>query len=130
MAGQGVRVLDVGQCNLDHTNISRLLQENFAAAVDRAASPDQVFYMVGYYDYDLVLVNRILDADGSEGLALIKRMKEDEATRELPVMLISDLEDAQALAEAAGAVPGFGKKALNDPRTVELLSQHLQPARS
>ena len=127
MGAEGVRVLDVGQCAMDHTNISQLLRESFGATVDRAASADQVFYMAGFYTYDLVLVNRVFDADGSEGLALIKRLKEEEATRETPVMLISDREDAQALAEAAGAVRGFGKKSLGDPKTVELLGKHLHP---
>jgi CheY-like chemotaxis protein len=120
-----VRVLDVGQCALDHGNISRLLKDQFGATVDRAASYDQVFYMAGFYDYQLVLVNRIFDADGSEGLELIRRLKTDPATRDMPVMMVSNYPDAQAAAQEIGAVPGFGKATLEAPATIELLSRVL-----
>ena len=40
-------------------------------------------------------------------------------------MLVSNLEDAQAQAVAAGAQPGFGKAALQKPRTIELLREYL-----
>lgn len=56
---------------------------------------------------DLLLVNRVLDGrygDG-EGLRLIR----EAVSRGVPAMLISNYADAQAAAEAAGAVPGFGK---------------------
>ena len=35
------------------------------------------------------------------------------------MMLVSNFEDAQAEAEAAGALPGFGKTQMYDPRTRE-----------
>jgi hypothetical protein len=50
---------------------------------------------------------------------LIRQMKTDPALQALPVMLVSDYEDAQAEAIAAGAAPGFGKSALYGPLVVE-----------
>lgn len=56
---------------------------------------------------DLILVNRILDGryEDEQGLGLIRRAVQ----RGVPAMLISNYPDAQAAAEQAGAVPGFGK---------------------
>ena len=125
MSQHTVRVLDVGQCNPDHTAIATLLKNEFGAVVDRAAGYEQIQHMIGFYDYDLILVNRILDADGSEGLVLIEQLKTDDATRAVPVMMVSNFADAQAEAQASGAVLGFGKNALSDPATVAQLRPYL-----
>lgn len=117
-----LRVLDVGQCSMDHNNISRLLKTHFDAAVDRAKSIDQVLYMTGFYEYDLVLVNRIFDEDGAQGLELIRQMKANPELSEVPVMLVSNHDDAQQSACDAGALPGFGKASLDDPATLERLA--------
>ncbi|HRX84312.1 MAG TPA: hypothetical protein P5572_04760 [Phycisphaerae bacterium] len=121
------RVLDVGQCDPDHAGIARLLKENFEVTVDRAKSSEQVDYMMGFYDYDLVLVNRIFDADGSEGLELIKQLKSGER-RGTPVMLVSNYADAQEQAQALGALPGFGKSQLTEPQTLERIQAVLGAA--
>jgi PleD family two-component response regulator len=116
------RILDVGQCNMDHGNISRMLKQHFDAIVDRAKSIDQVMYMTGFYDYDLVLVNRVFDEDGAEGLELIRRLKAHPELSSVPVMLVSNFDDAQQSACDAGALPGFGKSELDAPQTIERLS--------
>lgn len=122
------RVLDVGQCDFDHGNIARLLKENFDVTVDRAKSAEQVEYMMGFYDYDLVLVNRVFDADGSEGLAFIEQLKGGDATRGVPVMLVSNHADAQSEAQALGALAGFGKAQLDEAQTLERIRAVLAPA--
>jgi len=119
------RVLDAGQCDLDHANITRLLKENFDVAVDRAKSFEQVQYMMGYYDYDLVLVNRVFDAGGAPGLELIAQLKRGAETAQVPVMLVSNHDDAQSAAIELGALRGFGKAALADAATVTLLKSVL-----
>ena len=121
MCDTRLRVLDVGQCDLDHTNITRMLKENFEVAVDRAKSAEQAEYMMGFYDYDLVLVNRLFDTDGSEGLAFIAALKDSPETRDVPAMLVSNHADAQASAEALGALPGFGKDHLGSGPTLDKL---------
>lgn len=113
------RVLDVGQCSRDHGAIRRLLASNFGCAVDRANTADDALRMVCEGGYALVLVNRILDADGSEGLDLIRRLTSDARTRDVPVMLVSNYAEAQAAAVQAGARRGFGKAELDAPETIE-----------
>jgi hypothetical protein len=41
-------------------------------------------------------------------------------------MLVSDLPDAQAEAEAAGALPGFGKRLMGTPELGEAVTRGLQ----
>jgi CheY-like chemotaxis protein len=75
--------------------------------------------------YDLVLVNRIFDANGAEGLELVRRLKADERTAQTPVMMVSNYDDAQDAAVAVGAERGFGKDRLNDAETTQRLSSFL-----
>jgi len=120
--GSKRRVLDVGQCDFDHARISRMLADGFNAHVDRAHDADAACEAVAREVYDLVLINRLLDVDGSEGTALIERLLADDTTRDTPVMLVSNYPDAQEGAVRLGAEPGFGKDALDDAATLELLA--------
>jgi len=119
-------VLDVGQCNADHHNISAMLQEAFDAQIIRAHTAADAMAAAREHRLDLVLVNRILDADHTEGLKVIHGLKTDDATRTLPVMLVSNYADAQEQAMGLGAVRGFGKAALSKPETVNLLANYLR----
>ncbi len=119
------RVLDVGQCAFDHGNISAMLAERFSVHVDQTHTVHEAIERVANVGYDLVLVNRILDGNGQEGLDLVRGMKADERVRATPVMLVSNYDEAQAAAVAAGAVRGFGKSAIADPQTAELLAEYL-----
>ena len=120
-------VLDVGQCVPDHYAICALIEDHFDANVEPATTADDVFKAVASDAYALILVNRVFDADGDSGLELIRRLQADDATRSMPVMLITNYPAAQAEATALGAQPGFGKANLHDPATVDLLAQHLGP---
>jgi two-component system chemotaxis response regulator CheY len=115
------KVLDVGQCDYDHGNISRLLQSHFRVAVDRAHTPGDALARLASIRYDLVLLNRVFDHDGSAGLDLLRQLKNDDRLRHLPVMLITNYEDVQEQAVELGALPGFGKADLHDQRTLERL---------
>jgi len=108
------KVLDVGQCDADHSRISAWLGENFSVEIDRAHSHDEAIKMVHEVEYDLVLLNRIMDADGTAGMDVLNGIKSDAATRETNVMVISNFEDAQKSAVSSGAVEGFGKAAMNE----------------
>lgn len=119
-------VLDVGQCSLDHGNISQLLSEAFGAVVQQADSLDQAMEAVRRGGFDLVLVNRIFDADGVEGLELIRRLRADSETAATPVMLVSNFQDAQDAAVSLGANPGFGKSALEAHDTLDRLASILR----
>lgn len=119
------RVLNVGQCDLDHGNISRLLTDELNAEVERAASNDAAFQALKSGGIDLVLVNRVFDADGALGLEFIKRIKSDDATRGTPVLLVSNFAEAQDAAVALGAKRGFGKDSLASKETRDLLASLL-----
>jgi response regulator RpfG family c-di-GMP phosphodiesterase len=114
------RVLNVGQCSMDHGAISRVLRIRFGAEIIAAHSQDESIALLRQSPFSLVLVNRLFDADGSHGLELIERIKVDEALASIPVMLVSNFEEAQQAAIQAGAAPGFGKASLGSP---EMLSK-------
>jgi len=119
------RVLSVGQCFADHSSIRRTLEQHFAVEVIPAATMAEVRARLQQERYDLILVNRIFDADGVSGLALIEILKQEEKSRHLPVMLVSNYEDAQREAVAQGALPGFGKASLGQPQMLGRLQNVL-----
>lgn len=119
------RVLSVGQCGFDHGGISRALHKAFGAEVVRADSAQEALQLLRADPFAVVLVNRVFDADGNSGLDLVRAIKSDERLHELPVMLVSNYEEAQQEAVAAGAAPGFGKNALGRPEMLARLEPYL-----
>ena len=82
-------------------------------------------------DSPVVRANRALAVgfrDGPDaGLAVLEKVKSDEHLRELPVMLVSNYEDAQQQAMEKGAFPGFGKAALGQPQMLSRVKAVLAP---
>src|SRR5258706_7741866 len=116
-----MKILDVGQCGFDGPRMARLWHEALGAEVDCANTGDNAVEMLQRTDYDVVLVNRVLAADKFSGLEAIKRLL--VLQREIPVMLVSDLAEAQDAAVALGAVRGFGKAHLGERSTLDLVSR-------
>ena len=114
-------VVDLGQCDPDHASIKRVV-EPLGVTVVRAHSESDVKKLIAEGGVALVLVNRILDADGSDGMAIIKELVDQ---RSAPVMLVSNYPEYQQRAVEIGALPGFGKSALQDPATVQLVMRAL-----
>ena len=119
------RVLDVGQCDADHASISRLILEGFDAEVVRAHSDVEVMGALSSDHFDLVLINRKMDRDHSDGIDIIHQIKSDPTVKDVAVMLVTNFADHQALAIEAGAIPGFGKAELRDSGTREKLASVL-----
>ena len=117
------RVLNVGQCDYDHGSISRYLQSKYAAEVMAADSEGQALVSLRTGAFDLVLVNRLFDGDGTPGLALIRSIKGDPDLAQIPVMLVSNYAEAQAEAKELGALPGFGKGDIGSGRSVAALEE-------
>ena len=107
------RILSVGQCGFDHQSISGYLADRFNAQVEEADGIDDARQAMRSARFSLVLVNRVLDQDGSSGLDLIRAFKEDPDTAAVPMMLVSDHPEAQQAARNLGALPGFGKAELH-----------------
>lgn len=116
------RVLSVGQCPIDGPRLGIFLRDVLGARVDTADSADAAIRAAAgprAERYDLVLVNRVLAADGSSGLEVVSALR--AAGCPAPIMLISDLESAQHDAQRRGAVRGFGKSDMDDPDVAERL---------
>jgi hypothetical protein len=112
------RVGLVGHCGFDAPQLERLVQAALPEAtvhvINRQNELDEV---AG--EGCLLLINRVLDGrfDADDSLAMIRTYAEqDHGPR---TMLISNYADSQDEAVAAGAVRGFGKNALGDPKTAE-----------
>ena len=69
----------------------------------------------------LVLINRVFDFDSYSGLRYIEELRADDRFRAIPVMLVSNFDDAQSEAVQLGAAPGFGKASLGQPAMLERL---------
>lgn len=113
------RVLDVGQCGPDHAAIRSFLGAHFDCEIVQTHGPTDTMAELKGSSYDLVLINRKLDNDYSDGIEIIRQIKADPVTAEVPVMLVTNFPEHQDLAEAAGAVRGFGKLEYDDPTTVQ-----------
>ena len=111
----GLRVLDVGNCGRDHVMIRDFLTRHFDCAVDQAHDAGDALRQMGERAYQLVLVNRKLDVDYSDGIEVIRRLKEHQPTACVPVMLVTNYPEHQDAAVALGAHRGFGKLELDAP---------------
>ena len=119
------RVLDVGQCGYDHGSIARYLKSKYSAEVTAADTQGQALVTLRTGSFDLVLVNRLFDGDGTPGLDLIRSMKADPELAKTPVMLVSNYADAQTEAKTLGALAGFGKGDLGSGQPVAALEEVL-----
>ena len=115
------KVLNVGQCGLDGPAIAQSLRDTFGCSVVDAESVREAGDVLDTQTFDLVLVNRILDATGEEGLELIRRVGDGGP----PVMMISNYADAQDAAEKAGGVRGFGKQDMGQPAMLDAVRPYL-----
>lgn len=122
------RVLDVGQCNPDHAAICRLLETNFDVNVVRTQELADTLREAQKQPCDLILINRKLDIDYSDGMEIVRAIKADPGLASVPVMLITNYPEFQQAAVAEGAVPGFGKDELRLPGTLEKLKAYLAEA--
>jgi hypothetical protein len=121
------RILSVGQCSVDHAAILGTLGRNFDAEIVPADSIGEALAALRDKNFDLVLANRVFEHGGS-GFDLISSMKSDASLRRVPVMLVSDLPEAQRRAEELGALPGFGKAALGRQDVRTRISAVLDPS--
>ncbi len=118
------KVLIVGHCDLDHPQITSLIENNFSAKVTREKLLKNTIECMDKQDYDLVIINRIGAFDQESGLGLIKSIKQYERFK-VPLMMITNFKDQMDKAVEMGAVPGYGKDKLHDKETIELLSKYL-----
>jgi CheY-like chemotaxis protein len=119
------RVLDVGNCVPDHASIRRLVEGRYQAQVAQTHGPEDTLEVLRNERFDLVLVNRKLDRDYTDGLEIIKQIKADPAIADVPVILVTNLAEHQELAVQHGAELGFGKLEFDKPETHAKLEKFL-----
>lgn len=119
------KLLIVGQCDFDYQRIRHIITKSYEIEVYRADSLDDALQSALDRQFDLIMINRLLDTDRSEGMAVLHELKSNPATENTPAMIISDYQETQDAAVAAGAKRGFGKASLDTPETFELLSVFL-----
>lgn len=124
----GINILSIGQCGFDHLSIARFFAQTQQARTDAATTAAEGLSKLAAGSYQLVLVNRIIDGDGSSGIDLVARLCAQPGCP--PVMLVSNYSEAQAAAVAVGALEGFGKSTMGDPATAQRLKAVLTPQRA
>ncbi len=116
-------VLIVGHCDLDHPQITSLIEKRFSAKVTRVKLLKKTIEYLDKQDYNLVIINRIGAFDQENGLELIKTIKQDGRFK-APLMMVTNYKDQMDKAVEIGAVPGYGKDKLHDKETLGLLSKY------
>ena len=123
-------VLSIGQCDFDNGQLRDFIRSldptlKMHAGNDFHETLALLAYSLGHVR--LILVNRVLDIDGSSGIELIRSLRAyADHFGNIPVMLVSDREAAQAQAIAEGALPGFGKSALRSAQTRDRVRQAIE----
>jgi DNA-binding NarL/FixJ family response regulator len=121
MASPSKRVVLVGHCSADTSFLRTALARADRATHVQSAEDQPSLERLLSQGVDLVLVNRLLQwgFDQPSGVELIRQMKQSYPHARL--MLISNYPDAQAAAQAAGAVHGIGKSQLGSEQAVQVL---------
>jgi CheY-like chemotaxis protein len=123
-------VLDIGNCNPDHASMQRMLTSRYDVEVLRADQLSDTIELLGKQKVDLIVINRKLDIDYTDGIEILRHLKQDDATKSIPVMIITNYPEQQLAAVAEGAEYGFGKLEYSQPSTHERLSRFLDPKAS
>lgn len=120
------RVLNVGQCMPDHGSIAQFLKSHFDVEIEKIDSGPDTLDRLRKVSCDLVLINRKMDADYSDGIDILQQIKADASLAQVPVMIISNYKESQDNAVAMGAEYGFGKLELGASDVVARLEPFLK----
>lgn len=118
-------LVDCGNCGPDFHSIRQMVTSNFDATVLQTHGAEDTLELLRSRDVDLITVNRKLDRDYTDGLDVVKLIRADDEVGSVPIMLVTNYPEHQDTAVEAGCVRGFGKLAIRDPETIELLTPYL-----
>ncbi len=120
------KVVLVGHCGPDSSYLRMSIMSAIKGVSILAADDDTELSQVLGDHVDLLLFNRELGYGftESEGVKTIQRLRASNPN--LKMMLVSNYPDSQIAAQAAGALPGFGKRELGTKRVTELLRSALE----
>jgi two-component system chemotaxis response regulator CheY len=117
-------VVLVGHCGADGAylkmTVKKALGDVHVVTVDDAQDFTRALETA---EPDLILFNRELGYgfDPSMGVSVIGALHRTHPN--LKMILVSNYQEAQRDAEAAGALPGFGKRELGTPRVLQVLRE-------
>jgi two-component system, response regulator, stage 0 sporulation protein F len=120
------KIINVGQCVPDHNSIKTFLDSFLDVEIIKIETTEETLSYLKNNSADLVLVNRKLDIDYTDGTILISKMQENQELKHIPIMLISNYPEAQEESVKLGGLYGFGKKELTDEKTKERVKQALK----
>lgn len=118
-------VLDIGNCDPDHFALSKMLTVRYDVRVLRAHHLKDSLDLLQKESIDLILINRKLDVDYSDGLDILGHLKQQDLWKGIPTMIITNYPEHQTAAVDAGAEYGFGKLQYGDSETHSRLSRFL-----
>jgi DNA-binding NarL/FixJ family response regulator len=120
----GQAILLVGHCGVDGPRLQRDLSAGVPGSeVVRVNSLADLEERLQKGRADLLLVNREPVGFEGDGVEIIRAVLKQ--CPEARVMLVSDLEEAQEEAVAAGAMRGFGKRLMGTAKLVEEVERGL-----
>ena len=107
------QIVLVGHCGFDSQMLSKFAS-SASGGIPICSCKSEAQLNEYKNEESLLLINRVLDGDfeSTRGVELIKKLAEAPCPPKM--ILISNYEDAQQLAEANGAMPGFGKSDLHN----------------
>jgi two-component system, chemotaxis family, chemotaxis protein CheY len=115
------KVLLVGHCGPDANYLRMTVRSALGDITLSSAEDNNSLDRAIEQGVDLILFNRELDYGfkPATGVEMIATLKPDHP--DLKMILVSNFPEVQTAAEAAGALPGFGKREIGSPRVKELL---------
>ena len=116
----------VGHCGPDSSFLRMAVSSAAPGAAVRMADTDAELDAALEGGSDLLLFNRVLEVgfEDSDGVAALRRAKERRPGQ--AVMMVSNYPETQRDAEAAGALPGFGKREIGSDRAKQRLADALK----
>jgi hypothetical protein len=119
------RIALIGHCGPDSSFLRLAIKKAVPTAHIIGADDQATLDKTLAEGADLLLVNRVLESGytHSEGVPLIQQLRATHP--HLRTMLVSNFPEAHAAAEAAGALPGFGKRDIGSAKVTALLQAAL-----
>jgi CheY-like chemotaxis protein len=103
-----------------------MLTRGYDVSVLRAHELKDTIELLRQQPVDLILINRKLDIDYTDGVEILRHLKRSDEYKQIPVMIITNYPEQQEAAMAEGAEYGFGKLEYSKPITAERLSRFLE----
>ena len=96
-------VLDIGNCDPDHATLKSYLSARFDVQIFRAHQQKDALEHLQSNPISLILINRKLDMDYTDGTEILKYLKSDSQYKDIPVMIVTNYPEHQELAVELGA---------------------------